>query len=173
MVQFDDNRQSQAEKPAPPVAVVGAGSIGTGFTVVFAMAGRRVQVYDPSGEKRQAVRPRIAEIIRDLREFELIGQEEDAVLANVLVVDELTDALDDVEHVQECGPEQLDLKRELFVELDKLAPQNAVLASSSSAIPSSQFAAGLECASRCLVVHPANPPFLIRVVEVVPSAVTS
>jgi 3-hydroxyacyl-CoA dehydrogenase len=173
MVQSDDNRQSQAEKPAPPVAVVGAGSIGTGFTAVFAMAGRRVKVYDPSGGKRQAVRPRIAEIIRDLREFELTGQDEDSVLANVLVVDELTDALDDVDHVQECGPEQLDLKRELFAELDKLAPQNAVLASSSSAIPSSQFAAGLECASRCLVVHPANPPFLIRVVEVVPSAVTS
>ena len=117
MVQSDDNRQSQAEKPAPPVAVVGAGSIGTGFTAVFAMAGRRVKVYDPSGEKRQAVRPRIAEIIRDLREFELTGQDEDAVLANVLVVDELTDALDDVEHVQECGPEQLGLKRELFAEL--------------------------------------------------------
>ncbi len=173
MPQSSDTKRSKVENNNSPIAVVGAGSIGTGFVLVFAMAGRKVQVYDPSQKQRNAVRGRIVELVHDLLEFGLTDQDEHTVLANVHVMDELADALNHVEYVQECGPERLDLKRKLFAELDKFAPQHAVLASSSSAIPSSQFATGLECGSRCLIVHPANPPFLIRLIEVVPSVLTT
>ena len=173
MPQSSDTKRSKVENTASPIAVVGAGSIGVGFVLVFAMAGRKVQVYDPSQKQRNAVRGRIVELVHDLLEFGLTEQDEHTVLANVHVMDELADTLKHVEYVQECGPERLDLKRKIFEELNKLAPQHAVLASSSSAIPSSQFATGLECGGRCLVVHPANPPFLIRLVEVVPSLLTT
>jgi L-gulonate 3-dehydrogenase len=75
--------------------------------------------------------------------------------------------------VQECAPERLDLKQALFAELDALAPPDAVLASSSSAMPASRFAAGLAGAARCLVLHPGNPPFLLRVIELVPAPFTA
>jgi L-gulonate 3-dehydrogenase len=75
--------------------------------------------------------------------------------------------------VQECAPERLDLKRRLFAELDRLAPPSAVLASSSSAIQPSAFAAGLSGQARCLVAHPGNPPYLLSVIEIVPAPFTS
>src|SRR4029079_12500760 len=55
--------------------------------------------------------------------------------------------------------------RTVFARLDKQAPANAVLASSTSAIPASQFTQDLERRARCLVAHPVNPPHLVPVVE--------
>ena len=60
--------------------------------------------------------------------------------------------------MQENLPEQVDVKREVFAELDALAPADAVLASSTSAIPASQFTEELAGRARCLVAHPVNPP---------------
>ena len=124
MSQSDEAKQPHAAQTARPIAVIGAGSIGTGMAVVFAMAGRKVRIYDQSREQRDTVRGRIADIVRDLQEFELIGQNEHSVLANVHVVDRLADALENVEFVQECAPEQLELKSKLFTDLARLAPQD-------------------------------------------------
>ncbi len=57
------------------------------------------------------------------------------------------------------------IKREVFRALDTLAPADAVLASSTSAIPASQFTEALAGRARCLVAHPVNPPHLVPVVE--------
>jgi 3-hydroxyacyl-CoA dehydrogenase len=70
-------------------------------------------------------------------------------------------------------PERLELKRELFGVLDRLAPAGCAIASSSSFIPASRFAADLPGRERCLVVHPGNPPYLLRVAEVVPAPFTA
>jgi len=67
--------------------------------------------------------------------------------------------------VQENLPEQVEIKREVFRTLDMLAPTAAVLASSTSAIPASQFTEMLAGRARCLVAHPVNPPHLVPVVE--------
>ena len=75
--------------------------------------------------------------------------------------------------MQECAPERQELKRALFEQLDKLAPADAILASSSSAMPASRFAEGLAASPRCLVAHPGNPPFLLRVIELVPAPFTA
>jgi len=71
-----------------------------------------------------------------------------------------------------CAPERLELKRELFAALDRAAPADAVLASASSAITASAFAADLPGRRRMLVAHPGNPPFLIPVIELVPAPFT-
>jgi L-gulonate 3-dehydrogenase len=65
------------------------------------------------------------------------------------------------------------VKQALFVELDRLAPLTAVLASSSSAILPSRFTEHLPHRHRCLVIHPINPPYLIPAAEVVPAPWTS
>jgi 3-hydroxyacyl-CoA dehydrogenase len=74
--------------------------------------------------------------------------------------------------VQECAPEELTLKRELFARLDRESEPDAVIASSSSTIPCSQLAAGLAGRDRCLVAHPGNPPYLLPVVELVSAPFT-
>ena len=67
--------------------------------------------------------------------------------------------------MQENGPEDVDVKVALFAELDRLAPPQAILASSTSAIVASRFTEKLAGRARCLVGHPVNPPHLIPLVE--------
>jgi 3-hydroxyacyl-CoA dehydrogenase len=81
----------------------------------------------------------------------------------------LAAALDGAEHVQENTFEDVAVKRDIFGRMDPLAPPNAVLASSSSAILPSLFTEHLAGRRRCLVVHPLNPPYVIPAAEVVPA----
>ena len=67
--------------------------------------------------------------------------------------------------MQENGPETAAAKRAIFADLDGAAPPAAILASSTSFIPASQFSEGLPGRARCLVGHPVNPPHLVPVVE--------
>jgi 3-hydroxyacyl-CoA dehydrogenase len=71
----------------------------------------------------------------------------------------------DVELVQENGPEKVEEKQIIFAELDKVAPPDALLVSSTSAIVASRFTEKLPGRARCLVGHPVNPPHLVPLVE--------
>lgn len=155
-----------------PVAIVGAGSIGAAFALLFASAGRYVNVYDPSAQQRAALIEQVLASWRDLDSFGLADSTEADVRARIRVCDSLRAAVVDAAYVQECAPEQAQLKREIFAELDACTQPETVLASSSSALPVSTFAAGLPGARRCVVAHPGNPPFLLRVVELVPAEFT-
>jgi 3-hydroxyacyl-CoA dehydrogenase len=84
----------------------------------------------------------------------------------------LEQALEGVFWVQESGPENIDAKRALYAELDRLAPPKAVLASSTSTLDMTKIAQGLQGASRCVVAHPVNPPHVVPVVEVLGGAHT-
>lgn len=165
-------QSSSVESGAAPVAVIGAGSIGAAFALLFASAGRRVNIYDPSPGQRAGVIDHIAASWRDLHSFGLADSTEHDVRGRIRICDCVADAVCAADYVQECAPEQLQLKRDLFIELDALAPATAVLASSSSALPASRFADGLAGSHRCLVAHPGNPPFLLRVIEIVPAPFT-
>ena len=124
-----------------PVAVVGAGSIGVAFALVFARAGLRVRITDPDAARRAAAPGEAAARLRDLDAHGLLAEPPGVVGGRVLVTPDLAAAVADAVHVQECAPERVELKRALFADLDRLAPPDAVLASSSSFLPASAFAA--------------------------------
>ena len=155
------------------IAIVGAGSIGVGWAVVFAAAGRPVRLFDPAAERLRAAPGEIAARIEDLHACGLCPERAADVLARITAVADLPQAVAESIHIQECAPEQLELKRRLFAELDALAPPGCPIASSSSFMPASRLAADLPGRARCLVVHPGNPPFLLRVAEVVPAPFTA
>lgn len=154
------------------IAVIGAGLIGRAWSIVFARAGHEVRLYDIDTEALAKARSRIEAAARDLEHAGLL---EDAaeLPKRIEVFEDLGAALEEGVYVQECGPEKLELKREVFAELDRLAPEGAILASSSSGIVASAYTEGLRGAWRCLVAHPANPPYLIPFVELCPSPWTS
>lgn len=154
------------------IAIVGGGSIGVGFAIVFARAGRRVKIYDASPQRRDVIADEIGARLSDLREYGLIEETNDAVLARVEVCADLAHAVANASLVQECAPEQRELKARLFADLDRLAPADAILASASSALVTSSFAQTLAGRARCLVAHPGNPPYLIPVIEIVPAPFT-
>jgi 3-hydroxyacyl-CoA dehydrogenase len=85
----------------------------------------------------------------------------------------LADAVAGAGWVQESGPEDLAAKQALFAELDRLAPPDAILASSTSALPMTRIARDVERPERCVVAHPTNPPDVVPLVEVVAGERTS
>jgi L-gulonate 3-dehydrogenase len=155
-----------------PAAVIGAGSIGCGFALQYALSGLPVRVYDQYAEALASAEKQIAANLAALRDAGLTSASDADVLDRIRPVDSLEAALSDVQWVQECAPENLELKRGLFAELDRIAPAQAILASSSSAMPASRFAAGLPGSGRCLGAHPGNPPYLLRLLELVPAKFT-
>jgi L-gulonate 3-dehydrogenase len=149
----------------PSVAIVGAGLIGRSWAIVFARAGWQVRVTDPEPRTLENALRLIREGLEELAAHGLLA---DPALAagRVSVVQSLADAVSGVDIVQENGPEIVDTKQAIFAELDRLCPEGAILASSTSAIVASRFTEELPGRARCLVAHPVNPPHLLPLVEI-------
>ncbi len=174
----DANPGDHPKAPSPAtspqrVAVIGAGSIGSAFSLVFASAGHHVALFDTEPDAFQGAQDYIERSLRALGAQGLLSNEVAAVMANIEFTSDLAAAVEGASWVHECAPENVELKAGIFAELDRLADPDAVLASATSAIPASQFAAELDGRERCLVAHPGNPPFLLRVLELVPAPFTS
>jgi L-gulonate 3-dehydrogenase len=146
------------------VAIVGAGLIGRAWAAIFARAGWHVRLTDPHAPTLQAAPRLIHDELRALARHGL-ADDPDGAAARVSVAANLEEAVTGVEFVQENGPEKVEEKRLIFTELDRLAPENALLVSSTSAITASRFTETLPGRARCLVGHPVNPPHLVPLVE--------
>lgn len=148
----------------PRVAIVGTGLIGRAWAIIFAQGGWTATLTDPA---EGAVEAAIEACRLGLET--LAGQglctDPQAAHRRIVPAASLAEAVAGADHVQENGPERLELKQALFAELDRLADRQAILASSTSAIQCSLFTEGLAGRARCLVAHPVNPPHLIPVVE--------
>lgn len=147
------------------VAIVGAGLIGRGWAMIFARAGWDVRLFDAAQGVARAAIPFCSEGLDALAEHGLCPEPR-AAAARIRVTESLAECCDGVGFVQENGPEVLGVKRTLFAQLDALAPADAVVASSSSAIRCSLFTDTLPGRTRCLIGHPVNPPHLIPLVEI-------
>jgi 3-hydroxyacyl-CoA dehydrogenase len=141
------------------VAVVGSGVIGRSWAVVFLRAGCRTALFDTDATQldraEQWIRSQPLEDPGELR-----------------VCSSLADALQGAEYVQECGPERLELKQQLFADLDGTSMPAAILASSTSAFDMTAIARETQHPHRCVVAHPVNPPHIVPVVEVLGGALT-
>jgi 3-hydroxyacyl-CoA dehydrogenase len=154
------------------VAVIGAGFIGRSWSMVFARAGYDVSLYDVSSEALEQAMELLKENLIDLETNKLIGSHLE-VNARINVVTDLEEAINGVDWVQENALEKVEIKRELFDQMDRLLPVKTIIASSTSAIPCSEISAGMKGAARMLVAHPANPPYLLPIVELSGSSCTS
>lgn len=155
------------------VGIVGGGSIGVAFAVVFARAGWHVRLFDPASERREAVPVEVMQRLDDLVRFGLLDEAASEVAARVAIVTTLQEAAEDAVLIEECAPERVEIKRDIFAQLDRLVPPHVVIASASSFLAASKFVdETLPGRGRCLVAHPGNPPYLIPVIEIVPAPFT-
>ncbi len=152
----------------PHVAVVGAGIIGTSWALVFARAGWDVRVYARHVEVRESLHARLAQAAEAAAAIAPTVTVDD-IMKRVRIVPTLAEAVADAEWVQESIEESRDAKDAMFADLDRLTPAHAILASSTSSIGVSLFTDSLAGRDRCIVAHPAAPPHLIPVVEIVPA----
>lgn len=154
------------------IAVLGAGLVGRGWAIVFARAGHEVRLFDVTGKKIADAFQAIEENLADLAANGLLANV-DEIRRRITGTTDLETALQKVGWVQECAFETVETKREIFTTIDKRAPSDAILASSTSTFPGSAFTSDLQGRHRCLVAHPINPPYLVPLVEIVPTPWTS
>ena len=142
------------------IAIIGAGLMGHGLALVFAVGGHDVAITDPFPDVRNSVKERIAATLESL------GRDRSS-LDRITVVPSLAEAVKDADIVIEATPEKLELKQQIFAELEASAPPKALLCSNTSVIPIGRIAAHVTSRHRVLGTHWWNPPYLVPLVEVI------
>ncbi|XP_066872515.1 lambda-crystallin homolog isoform X1 [Kogia breviceps] len=143
--------------------------------MLFASAGFKVKLYDV--EQRQ-VTCALDSIRKEMKLLERSGflkgsRGAKEQLSLISSCSDLREAVEGALHVQECVPENLELKKQLFAQLDGIVGDQVVLSSSSSCLLPSRLFSGLAHVKQCLVAHPVNPPYYVPLVELVPHPETA
>jgi 3-hydroxybutyryl-CoA dehydrogenase len=148
------------------IGVVGGGLMGHGIAYLLAAAGHRVGVFEPAVEIRVSLPQRLQAIV------DLLG-DDPTLLQRIDAHDQLAPAVRGATFVFEAAPERLPLKQRIFAELESTVAPDAILASNSSAIPSTDIGRDLKHRERILGTHFWNPPHLVPLVEVIENEKTS
>ena len=143
-----------------PVAVVGAGTLGRRIAAVFAAGGTDVRIFDPSPEQRAAAQEYAEQSIDVMR---AAHGGSSARTGRIETSDDVGQAVRGAWMVVEAVPELVDLKRQVFGELDRLADPDAILASNSSSLPTRLMVDEVQHRERVLNTHYYQPPELMAV----------
>jgi len=155
------------------VGVVGLGTMGAGIAQVCLQAGFEVVGREVESEHGERARERIDHYLaRGVEKERLTQDEKDAALGRLTLTTDLAD-LADCQLVIEAAFEDLAVKRELFGELDRIAPPPAILATNTSALSVTQIADATQTPERVVGMHFFNPAPVLPLVEVVRTARTS
>jgi len=156
------------------VGVIGAGLMGSGIAEVCARAGLHVVVREVDGAAASVGLARIeGSLIRGVKSGKLAAPERDAALDRITVTTALED-MSDRDLVIEAASEDPELKAALFATLDAVVKRpDAILATNTSSIPVIQVARATSRPEQVLGLHFFNPAPVQRLVEVIPSVLTS
>ncbi|MBB3066746.1 3-hydroxyacyl-CoA dehydrogenase NAD-binding domain-containing protein [Limibacillus halophilus] len=145
-------------------ALLGGGVIGGGWAARLLLNGIDVVLFDPDpqaarkmGEVMTNARRAFADLIPEGRPSE----------GRLTITADLAEAVSGATFIQESAPERLELKQNLFAEVDALAPEDALICSSTSGLLPTELQAKMKRPERLLVAHPFNPVYLLPLVELV------
>ncbi|WP_247002112.1 3-hydroxyacyl-CoA dehydrogenase/enoyl-CoA hydratase family protein [Halosolutus gelatinilyticus] len=155
------------------VAVLGAGNMGHGITEVTAMAGYDVAMRDIEAELVEDGYEQIAWSLEKLEEKDLLDEPADAILDRIDTTTDLEEAVADADLVIEAAPENLDLKHDIFGDLEAYCDEDALLATNTSSLPITDIAQAIDTPERVLGLHFFNPPVKMDLVEVIYGEETS
>ena len=162
-----------AVRPVATVGVVGTGTMASGIVEVFAKAGYPVTYVARSQEKADGVRNAVAKSLeRAVSKGRMTEEQRDEVLGRLTGATE-REALADVDLVVEAIAEDLDIKLELFGDLDRICKPGAVLATTTSSLPVIAMAAVTKRPGDVIGMHFFNPAPIMKLVEVVTTVATS
>lgn len=153
-----------------PVTVIGAGTIGLSWATLFLAHGLTVRLYDPRPDLKEVADHHFQSIGSTLT---LLNLPSTGFESRLSLTSDLQLAVTGAAVIQENGPEKLELKQQLFVEIENYIEPHTLLLSSSSTLPASEISASMKDKSRMLIGHPFNPPLVMPLVEVVPGTFTS
>lgn len=157
----------QSSNAAEPlrVALIGTGSVGSGWAAAYLAKGHEVFAFDPSPDAPGKVHEFLKSTWNTLRELGL-AEIPDAPLHKIHFCS-LADAARVADIVHENGPESLAAKQSIFADIEKSARVDAIICSSSGGLPPSSLQANMISPGRFAIAHPFNPPHLVPLVEVI------
>jgi len=148
-------------------ACYAAGVIGSSFAVSFALNDIECRVYVTNEDRKTRGTAAIEKVLDSLVQIEAISAERrQEVRERIIVTTDPKEAFDGVSLIQENGPEKLEVKQEILEVIEQYAPEDAIVASSTSGMPVTDIAAKAKHPERCIGAHPFNPPHLIPLVEI-------
>ena len=155
------------------ITVLGSGIMGHGIAQISAMNGYQVVLRDIEQRFLDSAMDKIKWSLDKLVEKNKIKKEEsDKIYGRIKPIVDLKDALIDTDLLIEAVPEDLNLKKKVYSEVDQFAEEKTVYASNTSTLPISEISQLTSRPDRFIGLHFFNPPQLMKLVEVIPGART-
>ena len=155
------------------VFVIGAGTMGNGIAQVSAQAGYNVTMSDIKDEFIQKGLAAIEKSLdRGVKKGTMQESEKAAIISRIKTTLDMKDAKD-ADLVIEAAPEVIDLKKNIFKQLDEICKEDAILATNTSSLPVGEIAAATKRPEKVVGIHFMNPVPVIKGVEVIPGMKTS
>ena len=155
------------------IGLVGTGLVGAAWAAFYAGKGLRVRLYDSDPAAAESGHAKAIEYLEFLRDHELLSPDQfESAGPRIQVADDLAHAVEGAQLVHESVSERYDVKKAVFKEIEAMAWQEAIIASSTSGLLISEIQKGLVHPERALIAHPFNPVHLVPLVELVPGELT-
>jgi 3-hydroxyacyl-CoA dehydrogenase len=150
------------------VSCVGAGLIGQGWATIFSSKGLDVTLQDTNETILENAVRGVTSTLTFLEARGLLGEgESKTALERIKTTIQISEAVEQADYVQESVPDNYDIKKKVFKEMDEVAPGHTILASSASGLMMTEIQKATKRPGRCLLVHPVLPVHLIPLVEIV------
>src|SRR5690606_5445030 len=155
------------------VGIIGSGTMGSGIAQVAATSGCKVKLYDTNQAALDKAKTALEKILNRLVEKTRIDEAEKLrIQNNILYFDNLKE-LSDSSLTIEAIIENLDIKKNLFSELESYVSKDCIIAANTSSLSIASIASSLQKPERCIGIHFFNPAPLMKLVEVIPAIQTS
>ncbi|XP_030641856.1 lambda-crystallin homolog isoform X1 [Chanos chanos] len=152
------------------ITVIGSGLIGRSWAMVFLSGGYKVKIYDNQPGQAEKAIIEIRKQLEELQHAQMLRGSLTAAqqLSLLSSYDDLAQALEGAFFVQESVFEELGAKQSVFQAVEQHVGEGVVLSSSTSCLLPSNVFATVKNKTRCIISHPVNPPYYVRLVELVP-----
>lgn len=157
-----------SESTFDTVAVVGAGTMGYGIGMTYAVSSRDVSLFDASEAALEQAETNIEKGLETLADAGRIERSAmDAIAGRISYHESLEDTVDGAALVTEAVTEDIDVKQDVFADLDRHTPDEAILATNTSGLSITEIATAVDDPGRVVGTHWFNPPHIVPLVEVV------
>lgn len=156
------------------ISVIGSGTMGNGIAHVFAQSGYEVALIDISQEALEKALSTIGKNLDRQIKKEIISEDDkESILNRITTFTQPEEGVKNADLIVEAATENLEIKQKLFEEMDKNAPEKAILATNTSSISITKMAAATKRPDKVIGMHFMNPVPVMKLVEVIRGYATS
>ncbi|MBK8090066.1 MAG: 3-hydroxybutyryl-CoA dehydrogenase [Chitinophagaceae bacterium] len=150
------------------ITVIGAGTMGNGIAHVFAQSGFNVKLFDVNPSQLEKAMAAISKNMdRQVAKGTITEEQKQTAFKNITVTADLLEGVSKAELIIEAATENVELKLDIFEEIDKAAPPGCILATNTSSISITKIASVTKRAGMVIGMHFMNPVPVMKLVEII------